>query len=122
MPSGAGLLPVPLSPPIVPVGLGPGGIAALGIGTAPIVAGLFLRYRPQARAYVPVHALLLSVLSFVVTDLGGFLVGAPAGHRGLAARSPELRGDVAPYLTRSAGASRGCRAWRSARTDCRLRR
>ncbi|MFJ8165646.1 DUF6114 domain-containing protein [Streptomyces sp. NPDC096136] len=38
VPGGTELLLVPLSPPSVPVGLGPGGIAAVGIGAAPIVA------------------------------------------------------------------------------------
>ncbi|KJY25382.1 DUF6114 domain-containing protein, partial [Streptomyces katrae] len=79
---GAELLLVPLSPVAVLVSLGLGGIAALGIGAALIVAGLFLWFLPQARAYVSVHALLLSVLSFVVTNLGGFLVGALLGIAG----------------------------------------
>ncbi|MEU3913906.1 DUF6114 domain-containing protein [Streptomyces sp. NPDC029721] len=79
---GAELLLVPLSPVAVLVSLGLGGIAALGIGAALIVAGLFLWFLPQARPYVSVHALLLSVLSFVVTNLGGFLVGALLGIAG----------------------------------------
>ncbi|MFE2250818.1 DUF6114 domain-containing protein [Streptomyces lavendulae] len=81
---GAELLLVPLSPVTVLVSLGPGGIAAIGIGAALIVAGLFLWCVPQARAYVSVHALLLSVLSFVATNLGGFLVGMLLGIAGSA--------------------------------------
>ncbi|MEU3405687.1 DUF6114 domain-containing protein [Streptomyces sp. NPDC006670] len=80
--AGTELLLVPLAPVGVLVSLGLGGIAALGIGAALIVAGLFLWWLPQARAYVSVHALLLSVLSFVVTNLGGFLVGALLGIAG----------------------------------------
>ncbi|MFF2194883.1 DUF6114 domain-containing protein [Streptomyces sp. NPDC058157] len=80
--AGTELLLVPLAPVGVLVGLGLGGIAALGIGAALIVAGLFLWWLPQARAYVSVHALLLSVLSFVVTNLGGFFVGALLGIAG----------------------------------------
>ncbi|MFF4370007.1 DUF6114 domain-containing protein [Streptomyces sp. NPDC001594] len=80
--AGTELLVVPLAPVGVLVSLGLGGIAALGIGAALIVAGLFLWWLPQARAYVSVHALLLSVLSFVVTNLGGFLVGALLGIAG----------------------------------------
>ncbi|MFH7594705.1 DUF6114 domain-containing protein [Streptomyces racemochromogenes] len=80
--AGAELLLVPLSPLPVLVSLGLGGIAALGIGAALVVAGLFLWCLPQARAYVSVHALLLSVLSFVVTNLGGFFVGALLGIAG----------------------------------------
>lgn len=81
---GAELLLVPLSPLTVLVSLGPGGIAAIGIGAALIAAGLFLWFLPQARAYVSVHALLLSVLSFVATNLGGFLVGMLLGIAGSA--------------------------------------
>ncbi|MGW7103574.1 DUF6114 domain-containing protein [Streptomyces sp. NPDC054838] len=79
---GAELLLVPLSPLTVLVSLGLGGIAAIGIGAALIVAALFLWFLPQAKAYVSVHALLLSVLSFVATNLGGFLVGMLLGVAG----------------------------------------
>ncbi|MFI6149562.1 DUF6114 domain-containing protein [Streptomyces sp. NPDC051109] len=81
---GAELLLVPLSPLTVLVSLGAGGIAAIGIGAALVVAGLFLWFLPQARAYVSVHALLLSVLSFPATNLGGFLVGTLLGIAGSA--------------------------------------
>lgn len=79
---GAELLLVPLSPLTVLVSLGLGGIAAIGIGFALVLAGLFLWFLPQARAYVSLHALLLSVLSFVATNLGGFLVGMLLGIAG----------------------------------------
>uniref|UniRef100_A0AAU2JK58 DUF6114 domain-containing protein n=1 Tax=Streptomyces sp. NBC_00049 TaxID=2903617 RepID=A0AAU2JK58_9ACTN len=81
---GAELLLVPLSPLTVLVSLGLGGIAAIGIGVALILAGLFLWCLPQARAYVSLHALLLSVLSFVATNLGGFLIGMVLGIAGSA--------------------------------------
>ncbi|MFD3328141.1 DUF6114 domain-containing protein [Streptomyces sp. NPDC058701] len=81
---GIELLLVPLSPLTVLVSLGPGGIAAIGIGAALVLAGLFLWFLPQARAYVSLHALLLSVLSFVATNLGGFLVGMLLGIAGSA--------------------------------------
>lgn len=81
---GTELLLVPLSPLTVLVSLGLGGIAAIGIGLALIAAGLFLWLLPQARAYVCVHALLLSVLSFVATNLGGFLLGMLLGIAGSA--------------------------------------
>ncbi|MCJ0875314.1 DUF6114 domain-containing protein [Streptomyces sp. AP-93] len=81
---GTELLLVPLSPLTVLVSLGLGGIAAIGIGLALIAAGLFLWLLPQARAYVSVHALLLSVLSFVATNLGGFLLGMLLGIAGSA--------------------------------------
>ncbi|MBT2447378.1 hypothetical protein J7F03_09880 [Streptomyces sp. ISL-43] len=81
---GTELLLVPLSPLTVLVSLGLGGIAAIGIGAALIAAGLFLWLLPQARAYVSVHALLLSVLSFVATNLGGFLLGMLLGIAGSA--------------------------------------
>ncbi|MFJ8012436.1 DUF6114 domain-containing protein [Streptomyces sp. NPDC096339] len=81
---GAELLLVPLSPLTVLVSLGLGGIAAIGIGVALILAALFLWFLPAARAYVSLHALLLSVLSFVATNLGGFLVGMLLGIAGSA--------------------------------------
>ncbi|OAR27715.1 hypothetical protein A8W25_03655 [Streptomyces sp. ERV7] len=93
---GAELLLVPLSPLTILVSLGLGGIAAIGIGLALIVAGLFLWFLPHTRHYVSVNALLLSVLSFVATNLGGFLVGMGLGIAGSAmgfawtpAREPE---------------------------------
>ncbi|MFE9932926.1 DUF6114 domain-containing protein [Streptomyces sp. NPDC005533] len=81
---GAELLLVPLSPLTVLVSLGLGGIAAIGIGVALVLAGLCLWFLPQARTYVSLHALLLSVLSFVATNLGGFLIGMALGIAGSA--------------------------------------
>ncbi|WP_374936930.1 DUF6114 domain-containing protein [Streptomyces sp. Ru73] len=81
---GAELLLVPLSPLGVLVSLGIGGLAALGIGLALIVAGVFLWCTPGARHYVSVNALILSVLSFAATNLGGFLVGMGLGIAGAA--------------------------------------
>ncbi|MEV0600141.1 DUF6114 domain-containing protein [Streptomyces sp. NPDC050315] len=81
---GAELLLVPLSPLGVLVSLGLGGLAALGIGLALIVAGLFLWYAPSARHYVSINALILSVISFAATNLGGFLVGMGLGIAGAA--------------------------------------
>ncbi|MEV7729506.1 DUF6114 domain-containing protein [Streptomyces sp. NPDC087917] len=109
---GAELLLVPLSPLTVLVSLGLGGIAAIGIGVALIAAGLFLWFLPQARAYVSVHALLLSVLSFVATNLGGFLVGMLLGIAGSALAfgwtpvpGPEA-GEEDPYAARPDGGGR----------------
>ncbi|MFD3517594.1 DUF6114 domain-containing protein [Streptomyces sp. NPDC058657] len=82
--SGAELLLVPLSPLPILVSLGLGGLAALGIGLALIAAGLFLWFLPHTRHYVSVHALILSVLSFAATNLGGFLVGTLLGIAGSA--------------------------------------
>ncbi|KNB49953.1 DUF6114 domain-containing protein [Streptomyces caatingaensis] len=82
--SGAELLVVPLSPVTVLVSLGLGGLAALGIGLALIAAGLFLWFLPSARHYVSVNALILSVLSFAATNLGGFLLGTGLGIAGSA--------------------------------------
>ncbi|ARZ71221.1 hypothetical protein SMD11_5642 [Streptomyces albireticuli] len=81
---GAELLVVPLSPVTVLVSLGLGGLAAIGIGLALIVAGLFLWYAPAARRYVSLNALILSVLSFAATNLGGFLAGMALGIAGSA--------------------------------------
>ncbi|MFE6689866.1 DUF6114 domain-containing protein [Streptomyces sp. NPDC057743] len=81
---GAELLLVPLSPLTVLVSLGLGGLAALGIGVALMVAGLFLWCTPAAHHYVSINALILSVLSFAATNLGGFLVGMGLGIAGSA--------------------------------------
>ncbi|MGK5632526.1 DUF6114 domain-containing protein, partial [Streptomyces sp. URMC 123] len=79
---GAELLVVPLAPWTVLLGLGLGGVAAIGIGTALIAAGLFLWFLPHTRHYVGIHAVILSVLSFAATNLGGFLVGMLLGIAG----------------------------------------
>ncbi|MFI6684346.1 DUF6114 domain-containing protein [Streptomyces sp. NPDC050485] len=81
---GVELLVVPLSPLTILVSLGLGGIAAIGIGLALAVAGLFLWFLPHTRHYVSVNALILSVLSFAATNLGGFLVGMALGIAGSA--------------------------------------
>lgn len=81
---GAELLLVPLSPLTVLVSLGLGGIAAIGIGTALVVAGGFLWLLPHTRHYVSLNALILSVLSFAASNLGGFLVGMILGIAGSA--------------------------------------
>ncbi|MFF8609131.1 DUF6114 domain-containing protein [Streptomyces sp. NPDC015346] len=81
---GAELLLVPLSPLTVLVSLGIGGIAAIGIGLALVAAGLFLWFLPHTHHYVSVHALILSVLSFAATNLGGFLIGMGLGILGSA--------------------------------------
>ncbi|MFF4952128.1 DUF6114 domain-containing protein [Streptomyces chattanoogensis] len=81
---GAELLLVPLSPLTVLVSLGLGGLAALGIGLALMAAGIFLWCTPAAHHYVSINALILSVLSFAATNLGGFLVGMGLGIAGSA--------------------------------------
>ncbi|MFG2499187.1 DUF6114 domain-containing protein [Streptomyces sp. NPDC048441] len=81
---GAELLLVPLSPLTVLVSLGLGGLAAIGIGLALVAAGIFLWLLPHAHHYVSVNALILSVLSFAATNLGGFLVGMVLGIAGSA--------------------------------------
>ncbi|WP_424890806.1 DUF6114 domain-containing protein [Streptomyces sp. XH2] len=80
--AGAEIAAVPLAPVSVLVGLGLGGIAALGVGAALVVAGLFLWFLPHTRHYVGVHAVIVSVLSFAVTNLGGFLAGMLLGIAG----------------------------------------
>ncbi|MFJ3991852.1 DUF6114 domain-containing protein [Streptomyces sp. NPDC090032] len=81
---GTELLLVPLSPLTVLVSLGLGGIAAIGIGIALVVAGGFLWLLPHTRHYVSLNALILSVLSFAATNLGGFVVGMALGIAGSA--------------------------------------
>ncbi|ORT56659.1 hypothetical protein BKD26_27835 [Streptomyces sp. CB03238] len=82
--AGTELLLVPLSPVTVLVSLGLGGIAAIAIGLALMAAGVFLWALPHTRHYVSVNALILSVLSFAATNLGGFLVGSVLGILGSA--------------------------------------
>ncbi|NGN67448.1 hypothetical protein G5C51_26525 [Streptomyces sp. A7024] len=82
--AGLELLIVPLSPFEVLVSLGLGGLAALGIGLALILAGGFLWVAPHTAPYVSLNALLLSVLSFAATNLGGFVVGSLLGIAGSA--------------------------------------
>lgn len=82
--AGTDVLLAPLSPLSVLVNLGLGGLAAIGIGAALILAGAFLILAPHARTYVSLNALLLSVLSFVATNLGGFVLGTALGITGSA--------------------------------------
>ncbi|MFI0740790.1 DUF6114 domain-containing protein [Streptomyces sp. NPDC021100] len=80
--AGTEFLAVPLVPWNVLIGLGFGGIAALGIGIALIVAGLFLLFLPHTRHYVGIHAVILSVFSFAASNLGGFFLGMLLGIAG----------------------------------------
>ncbi|MEV5239668.1 DUF6114 domain-containing protein [Streptomyces cinnamoneus] len=80
--AGAELLVVPLAPWRVLLGLGLGGIAALGIGAALTAAGLFLWLLPHTRHYVGIHAVILAVVSFAASNLGGFFIGALLGIAG----------------------------------------
>ncbi|MEU1670779.1 DUF6114 domain-containing protein [Streptomyces roseifaciens] len=80
--AGAEIAAVPLAPLALLLGLGLGGIAALGIGVALVAAGLFLWFLPHTHHYVGVHAVILSVLSFAVTNLGGFFAGMLLGIAG----------------------------------------
>ncbi|MEU2870497.1 DUF6114 domain-containing protein [Streptomyces olivoreticuli] len=80
--AGTELVIMPLVPLSVLIGLGPAGIAAVGIGTALVAAGLFLWFLPHTRHYVGVHAVILSVFSFAATNLGGFLIGMLLGIAG----------------------------------------
>ncbi|UGY90335.1 DUF6114 domain-containing protein [Streptomyces gobiensis] len=82
--AGAELIVIPLAPMKVMLSLGLGGIAAIGIGLALILAGVFLWMAPQTRHYVSLHALILSVLAFGATNLGGFLIGMLLGIAGSA--------------------------------------
>ncbi|MCD9141003.1 DUF6114 domain-containing protein [Streptomyces albireticuli] len=79
---GAEITASPLSPLPVVVSLGLGGVAAIGIGAALITAGLFLWFLPHTHHYVGVHAVILSVVSFAATNLGGFLIGMLLGIAG----------------------------------------
>ncbi|MFG2720003.1 DUF6114 domain-containing protein [Streptomyces sp. NPDC048416] len=107
---GAELLAVPLSPLTILVSLGIGGIAAIGIGLALVVAGLFLWFLPHTRHYVSLNALILSVLSFAATNLGGFLVGMALGITGSA------MGFGWTPKEANAGRVRGARTQRTQRT------
>nr|WP_246430864.1 DUF6114 domain-containing protein [Streptomyces rectiverticillatus] len=80
--AGTEIAAMPLAPLSVLLSLGLGGIAALGIGVALVAAGLFLWFLPHTHHYVGVHAVILSVLSFAVTNLGGFLAGMLLGIAG----------------------------------------
>ncbi|MGX8904224.1 DUF6114 domain-containing protein [Streptomyces netropsis] len=80
--AGAELVAVTCAPLPVLVTLGMGGIAALGLGCALVVAGLFLWFLPHTRHYTGLHAVLLAVLSFPGSNLGGYFVGACLGIAG----------------------------------------
>ncbi|MFI6977644.1 DUF6114 domain-containing protein [Embleya sp. NPDC050154] len=81
---GLEILAVPLSPLPVMVSLGIAGIASLAIGVILMVAGLFMWFAAQHRHFVGIVALVASIASFVVANLGGFLLGMLLGVLGSA--------------------------------------
>lgn len=83
--------------------------------------------RAPGPAYVCVHALLLSVLSFVATNLGGFLVGTLLGSAGSALpdgaadeEGADAQAPCAPGVAR-AGTGRTGRARAAPSSDARRR-
>ncbi|MFI1970669.1 DUF6114 domain-containing protein [Streptomyces cinnamoneus] len=102
--AGIELLVIPLAPWTVLFSLGLGGIAAVGIGCALVAAGLFLWFLPNSRHYVGIHAVILSVLSFAASNLGGFLIGMLLGIAGGAMGFAWTPG-AAPTGTRTPGAA-----------------
>ncbi|KNB50456.1 DUF6114 domain-containing protein [Streptomyces caatingaensis] len=80
--AGAELVAAPLAPVRILLGLGRGGIAALGLGAALVLAGLSLWFLPHAHHYIGIHAMILAVLAFPATNLGGFLAGTLLGIAG----------------------------------------
>ncbi|HEY1969599.1 MAG TPA: DUF6114 domain-containing protein [Pseudonocardia sp.] len=55
------------------------GISGFIIGGMIIASGLFLLFSPQLHAFIGVAAVLLSLASFVSTNLGGLVIGMMLG-------------------------------------------
>ncbi|MYV96906.1 DUF6114 domain-containing protein [Streptomyces sp. SID3343] len=52
-----------------------GGVSALFIGAILIMSGIALWLTPQARVYIGIFVILVSLVSFIVATLGGFFFG-----------------------------------------------
>ncbi len=90
-------------PPIhVVVHLGMQGLAGLAIPFVMLLCGLLLWFNPQQRLFYSVLSVLLSLGSFITSNLGGFLIGMLLGIIGgslaFAWTLPSPRPDPAPEV------------------------
>ncbi len=86
--AGSELLLIPLSGILVHgqvklvVYIGIGGVFGLLIGALMIASGLLLWFSPAHRTFYAIAGVLLAVLSFITSNLGGFFVGMLLGITG----------------------------------------
>lgn len=77
--AGAEIILIPLAPAAVTVHQGIAGVASWLAGLLLIVSGGFMWFQPQQRSFFGILAVLLSLVSFVTSNLGGFLFGMILG-------------------------------------------
>jgi hypothetical protein len=77
--SGIEIILIPLAPTGVTIHQGIAGVGSWLAGMLLIVSGLLMWFQPQQRSFFGVLAVLLSLASFVTSNLGGFLFGMLLG-------------------------------------------
>lgn len=77
--AGIEIIAIPLAPTSVAIHQGIAGVASWLAGALLIVAGVLMWTQPQQRSFFGILAVLLSLLSFVTSNLGGFVFGMLLG-------------------------------------------
>src|SRR3954454_5163163 len=77
--SGAEIILIPLAPAGVTIHQGIAGVASWLAGALLIVSGALMWFQPQQRSFFGVLTVLLALVSFVTSNLGGFLFGMLLG-------------------------------------------
>jgi hypothetical protein len=80
--SGSWILATVKAPLPVILHIGPQGVAAFVVPLLILVAGLLLWFNPQQRLFYAIIGLLMSLASWVTSNLGGFFVGLVLGMVG----------------------------------------
>ncbi|WP_165978609.1 DUF6114 domain-containing protein, partial [Actinomadura darangshiensis] len=76
---GVELIAIPLAPMPLVVHQGMAGVASWLIGALLVTAGALLWFQPAQRSFYGILAVLLSLVSFVTSNFGGFLAGLLLG-------------------------------------------
>jgi hypothetical protein len=77
--SGAEIILIPLAPTGVTIHQGIAGVGSWLAGALLIVSGVLMWLQPQQRSFFGVLAVLLALVSFVTSNLGGFVIGMLLG-------------------------------------------
>ncbi|MFG2085166.1 MULTISPECIES: DUF6114 domain-containing protein [unclassified Spirillospora] len=80
--AGAEIILIPLAPVGIVVHQGMAGVASWLAGALLIASGALMWCQPEQRAFLGVLCVLLSLVSFVTSNLGGFLLGMLLGMVG----------------------------------------
>jgi hypothetical protein len=86
------------------VHFGVGGLAGLLVPTIIVICGLLLWFNPQQRLFYSIMTVVMSLISWATSNLGGFLIGMVLG---LIGGSLAFGWTVRPRATGSTGATAG---------------